>query len=113
VRKVCRTSERLAIARSACPPSAEVRGAGFALLATLDHPHFTLVLADLSELTINPLVTLPDRANTFYRIFYRTKRQSSAPVGTGGQRQLEKPQLKGTVQHRKGQPGTAIRRLIT
>jgi hypothetical protein len=55
VLKVCRTSERLAIARSACPPSAEVRGAGFALLATFDHPHFTLVLADLSEMTIKPL----------------------------------------------------------
>jgi hypothetical protein len=27
-------------------------GAGFALLATFDHPHFTLVLADLSELTL-------------------------------------------------------------
>jgi hypothetical protein len=29
-----------------------VRAAGFALLATFDHPHFTLVLADLSDLTI-------------------------------------------------------------
>ena len=29
-----------------------VREAGFALLATFDHPHFTLVLADLSELTV-------------------------------------------------------------
>lgn len=29
-----------------------VRSAGFALLATFDHPHFTLVLADLSEMTI-------------------------------------------------------------
>ena len=29
-----------------------VREAGFALLATFDHPHFTLVLADLSELTL-------------------------------------------------------------
>ncbi len=29
-----------------------VRQAGFALLATFDHPHFTLVLADLSELTL-------------------------------------------------------------
>jgi hypothetical protein len=29
-----------------------VRKAGFALLATFDHPHFTLVLADLSELTL-------------------------------------------------------------
>jgi len=29
-----------------------LRGAGFALLATFDHPHFTLVLADLAELTL-------------------------------------------------------------
>lgn len=29
-----------------------VRAAGFPLLATFDHPHFTLVLADLTELTI-------------------------------------------------------------
>jgi hypothetical protein len=29
-----------------------VREAGFALLATFDHPHFTLVLADVSELTV-------------------------------------------------------------
>ena len=29
-----------------------IREAGFALLATFDHPHFTLVLPDLSELTV-------------------------------------------------------------
>jgi len=29
-----------------------LRSAGFALLATFDRPHFTLVLADLSELTV-------------------------------------------------------------
>lgn len=29
-----------------------VRGAGFALLATFDAPHFTLVLPDVSELTL-------------------------------------------------------------
>ena len=29
-----------------------VRGAGFALLATFDHPHFTLLLPDLSEITL-------------------------------------------------------------
>jgi hypothetical protein len=29
-----------------------VRQAGFALLATFDHPHFTLLLPDLSELTL-------------------------------------------------------------
>jgi hypothetical protein len=29
-----------------------VRGAGFALVATFEHPHFTLVLPDISELTL-------------------------------------------------------------
>lgn len=29
-----------------------LRGAGFALLASFDHPHFTVVLPDLSELTV-------------------------------------------------------------
>lgn len=29
-----------------------LRASGFALLATFDRPHFTLVLADLSELTV-------------------------------------------------------------
>ena len=29
-----------------------LREAGFALLATFDHPHFTLVLSDLSEVTV-------------------------------------------------------------
>ena len=29
-----------------------LRSAGFALLATFDHPHFTVVLPDLSELTV-------------------------------------------------------------
>src|SRR5262249_1015112 len=32
-----------------------VREAGFALLASFDHPHFTLVLADLSEFTLTRL----------------------------------------------------------
>ncbi|MGH9230663.1 MAG: hypothetical protein ACRD07_18375, partial [Acidimicrobiales bacterium] len=32
-----------------------VRGADFTLLATFDRPHFTLVLADLSELTLTRL----------------------------------------------------------
>lgn len=32
-----------------------IRGAGFALLATFDRPHFTLVLADLSEVTVRRL----------------------------------------------------------
>lgn len=32
-----------------------LRGAGFALLATFDQPHFTVVLPDLSELTLTRL----------------------------------------------------------
>lgn len=49
----CRTSERIARYRQIrLSTFGQVRGAGFALLATFDHPHFTLVLPDLSELTI-------------------------------------------------------------
>lgn len=29
-----------------------LRGAGFALLASFDHPHFTVILPDLSELSV-------------------------------------------------------------
>jgi hypothetical protein len=38
-----------------------VREAGFALLATFDHPHFALVLPDLSELTLARLDRCFDR----------------------------------------------------
>jgi hypothetical protein len=48
----CRTSERIARYRQIrLSTFGRTRGAGFALLATFDHPHFTLVLPDLSELT--------------------------------------------------------------
>jgi len=48
----CRTSERLgAYRRIRLSTFGRVRGAGFAMLATFDAPHFTLVLPDLSELT--------------------------------------------------------------
>ena len=53
VTEACQTSERIANYRqvrlSTC---GRLRGEGFALLASFEHPHFTLVLADLSELTI-------------------------------------------------------------
>jgi hypothetical protein len=39
-----------------------VRRAGFALLATFERPHFTLVLADLSELTLARLDRCFDEA---------------------------------------------------
>jgi hypothetical protein len=46
----CRRSERLAQYRQIrLSTFGRVRAAGFALLATFDHPHFTLVLAELSE----------------------------------------------------------------
>jgi hypothetical protein len=32
------------------------RGAGFALLATFEHPHFTIVLPKLSDLTLARLL---------------------------------------------------------
>jgi len=49
----CRTSDRIAGYRQIrLSTFGRLRAAGFALLATFDHPHFTLVLADLSEVTI-------------------------------------------------------------
>jgi hypothetical protein len=49
----CRSSERLApYRRIRLSTFGRLRAAGFALLATFEHPHFTLVLPDLSELTI-------------------------------------------------------------
>jgi hypothetical protein len=52
VQEACR-GERIVSYRSVRLSSfGRVRQAGFALLATFDHPHFTLVLADLSELTM-------------------------------------------------------------
>jgi len=53
VQEVCRSSERIAGYRQIrLSTFGRLRSAGFALLATFDHPHFTLVLADLSELTL-------------------------------------------------------------
>ena len=49
----CRTSDRIAGYRQIrLSTFGRLRAAGFALLATFDHPHFTRVLADLSEVTI-------------------------------------------------------------
>ena len=53
VLEACRSSERIAGYRQIrLSTFGRLRAAGFALLATFDHPHFTLVLADLSEVTI-------------------------------------------------------------
>lgn len=52
VQDACR-SERIATYRRVrLSTFGRLRDAGFALLASFDHPHFTLVLADLSELTM-------------------------------------------------------------
>ena len=49
----CRGSERIAgYRRIRLSTFGRLRGGGFALLATFDHPHFTVVLADLSDVTV-------------------------------------------------------------
>ena len=52
VQEACRSERIAGYRRIRLSTFGRVRGAGFALLATFDHPHFTLVLADLSELTL-------------------------------------------------------------
>lgn len=49
----CQSSERIANYRQVrLSTFGRLRAAGFALLASFDHPHFTIVLADVSELTV-------------------------------------------------------------
>ncbi len=52
VQEACRSERIENYQRIRLSTFGRVREAGFALLATFDHPHFTLVLADLSELTL-------------------------------------------------------------
>jgi hypothetical protein len=52
VQEACRGDRIARYRRVRLSTFGRVREAGFALLATFDHPHFTLVLADLSELTL-------------------------------------------------------------
>lgn len=52
VQEACRGERLVAYRRVRLSTFGRVREAGFALLATFDRPHFTLVLADLSELTL-------------------------------------------------------------
>lgn len=52
VQEACRGERISGYRRVRLSTFGRVREAGFALLATFDHPHFTLVLADISELTL-------------------------------------------------------------
>jgi hypothetical protein len=53
VLEACRMSERIAGYRQIrLSTFGRLRSSGFALLASFDAPHFTVVLADLSELTV-------------------------------------------------------------
>lgn len=56
VLEACRRSERIASYRQIrLSTFGRLRGAGFAMLASFDHPHFTMVLPDLSEVTLGRL----------------------------------------------------------
>lgn len=55
VQDACRGERIASYHRVRLSSFGRVRQAGFALLATFDHPHFTLILADLSELTLTRL----------------------------------------------------------
>jgi hypothetical protein len=52
VQEACRGERIASYRRVRLSTFGRVREAGFALLATFDHPHFTVVLADLSELNL-------------------------------------------------------------
>lgn len=52
VQAACRSERIVGYRQVRLSTFGRLREAGFALLATFDHPHFTLVLADLSELTL-------------------------------------------------------------
>lgn len=52
VQEACRGERVVGYRQVRLSTFGRVRSAGFALLATFDRPHFTVVLADLSELTV-------------------------------------------------------------
>jgi hypothetical protein len=52
VQEACRRARIASYRHVRLSTFGRVREAGFALLATFDHPHFTLLLPDLSELTL-------------------------------------------------------------
>ena len=62
VQEACRGERIAGYRRIRLSTFGRVRGAGFALLATFDHPHFTVVLADLNELTLARLDRCFDEA---------------------------------------------------
>jgi hypothetical protein len=55
VQEACRGERVVGYRQVRLSTFGRVRAAGFALLAIFDRPHFTLVLADLSELTLTRL----------------------------------------------------------
>ncbi|MCU1497704.1 MAG: hypothetical protein JWM47_1657 [Acidimicrobiales bacterium] len=52
VQEACRSDRIIRYRQVRLSTFGRLRSSGFALLATFDRPHFTLVLADVSELTI-------------------------------------------------------------
>lgn len=61
VLEACQSSERLSsYRRIRLSTFGRLRVAGFALLATFDHPHFTVVLPDVSEVTVARLTACFD-----------------------------------------------------
>jgi len=52
VQEACRGHRIVSYRQIRLSSFGRLRSAGFTLLATFDHPHFTLVLADASELTL-------------------------------------------------------------
>lgn len=70
VLEACQESERVtAYRRIRLSTFGRLRGAGFALLASFDLPHYTVVLPDLSELTVARLAgsfddSIPNPAGT-------------------------------------------------
>ncbi len=55
--EACKASERLSrYGHVQLSSFGRLRGAGFALLATFEHPHFTVVLPEVSDLTVARLL---------------------------------------------------------
>lgn len=75
--EACRASRRLArYQRLRLSNCGRVRGAGFAFVATFEHPHFTLVLPDTSEFTLARLercfrVTDPESGSVVERVAWK------------------------------------------
>jgi hypothetical protein len=75
-----RRSERLAQYRQIrLSTFGRLRAAGFALLATFDRPHFTLVLPDLSEVTVARLERCLDARSRTLRATHRGRSARISP----------------------------------